>query len=670
GEPVKAGSQGELFIGGLGVARGYLKRPRLNRLKFITRGGERLYKTGDLIKMTEQGEYEFLGRCDRQFKLRGLLVEPEEIETRLAEIEGVERASVQKLSTGRRDCLVAFIQSHVDGVPQPALLRQELSRSLPGWMLPQRFVYRQALPLTTTGKVDLEALRQIWNCSAMSSRAVAELSDSSELEHGLTDTSDRLKEIWCQVLALPRAAVGLDDDFFDLGGDSFSVLEIVVAAEAKGIVLAPELLLRERTISRLAAVLAGGQGADISFSMSADSLRERVNELVAEARLEENCAQPDKYTCGAGKGLVTGATGFLGSRLLLELLAQSNLDFVCLVRARDHEEGMARLRKAAARHGRSFTAADEERIEIVLGDVSSSFLGLSQQSWESLTEKVGAIYHNAAQVNMLLDYRELEPVNTKSTIEIVRLMRAGRPMSLHYASTLSVFVATDKNFGRLMEEDDLSSTGEVFGGYAQSKWAGELLLRKLAKDCDSVFIYRLGLLTADANCGKAAENDFLEMFVRGINALGYVPDTVGDVAIDITPVDFSARAMSSISLSSDSEGIRTFHIANPESLHLSALIEFMKSEKPSLKTVSLEQFRHVVREWAHSSTEASAASLALCRVTGDSGYFRSRRSMDLFQATDVTFDMTNTTKSLAGTEITCPPPDAHLIRQYVRAALD
>ncbi len=672
GEEVGLGSHGELFIGGLGVARGYLKRPQLNQVKFIIRGGERLYRTGDLVRRTESGEYEFLGRCDRQFKLRGLLVEPEEIETRLAEIDGVERASVLKLSAGRRDCLVAFLQTREEGAPSPAVLRQGLSRTLPAWMLPQRFVYRQELPLTTTGKVNLEALRQIWEIVAPS-KVVAKdeapsCSEAAE-QKGLVET---LRGIWSQVLSLPATAVGLEDDFFDLGGDSFSVLEIVVAAEARGIVLPPEMLFRERTIARLSAALNESSQEELlaDTAMSADFLRQRVTELVREFQHQKSSTRAGK----SGKiteALVTGATGFLGSRLLVELLADSELELVCLVRAGSRDEGISRLRKAAARHGKTLSPDDEERIEILCGDVSLNRLGLSEEQWHSLSQRVGTIYHNAAQVNMLTDYYELEPVNTKSSLDIFSLMQAGCPKSLHYASTLSVFVATDRNSGRLVETDDLSSTKEVFGGYAQSKWAGELLTRRLANGNDSVSIYRLGLLTADASGGKAADNDFLEMFVRGIGELGCVPDTEGDIAIDITPVDFCARAMSRISTRQNSrEGVNTFHIANPQSLKLSSLFEWIKLEDKQVRTVSLEQFRRIVAQKAHSSTEAAAASLALCRLTGDNDYFRSRRSMDLFQATDVVFDMKNTTKVLADEDISCPPPDASLIRRYVRAALN
>ncbi|MBK9280788.1 MAG: SDR family oxidoreductase [Candidatus Obscuribacter sp.] len=141
-----------------------------------------------------------------------------------------------------------------------------------------------------------------------------------------------------------------------------------------------------------------------------------------------------------------------------------------------------------------------------------------------------------------------------------------------YASTLSVFVSTDQNHGRLLESDDLSRTRLIWGGYAQSKWLAEVLLRKLGKRGLPLSIYRLGLITGDTTNGIMADSDFLTMFLNGLRSMNTIPqeclsDKAEQVCVDITPVDYAATGMSRlITGGKGGSGLRTFHIANSESL--------------------------------------------------------------------------------------------------------
>ena len=212
GQQVPVGTAGELYIGGDGVARGYWSRPELTAERFVPdrfggRPGAQLYRTGDRVRHLPDGSIEFLGRLDRQIKLRGFRIEPGEIEAVLAEQPDVRQAVVLLREDQPGDPrLVAYVVPRVEPMPQ-ANLRAELRRRLPDYMIPAAFVHLTAMPLTANGKIDRAAL------PAPSPERI----DCPALAPESRDNIERhLVRIW-EVL-LQRESVGLRDDFFDLGG--------------------------------------------------------------------------------------------------------------------------------------------------------------------------------------------------------------------------------------------------------------------------------------------------------------------------------------------------------------------------------------------------------------------------------------------------------------------
>ncbi|HTE18245.1 MAG TPA: non-ribosomal peptide synthetase, partial [Armatimonadota bacterium] len=555
-QPVGAGTPAELYIGGTTLARGYLNRPELDAARFVVVEGQRLYRTGDRVVRHRDGGIEFLGRLDRQVKVRGQLVAPEEIEARLLAHPEVERAAVVRKATGgEREALVAFVVPRGGTVPVSGDLRAYLARSLPHWMLPQRFEILAGLPLTPTGKIDLAALasQPLANAEA----GPAHVAPSTPMER-------LLAEVWRNVLRV--RTIGVTDDFFELGGDSLAVVEVVAAVEARGAPLPPSLMLSHPTIAALAARMERLQDQGSTDALSCDALRARVawdkewEQRLKAARVRRAAHPP----AGAPRRiLLTGATGFLGSRLLCELLSRTRAEIVCPVRAESATEARHRCLGAVRHLPFALPAEQEHRIVALAGDVASPHLGLSETEWSRLTLGVDTVYHCAAQVNALLPYAALEPVNVGGTREALRLLSEGRPKRLHYASTLSVFVASDRNRGRMEERDHLERTEVVYGGYAQTKWAAEHLLRASEGAAGPIAFYRLGLLTGDPVTGRAAPADFLSMFFRGVAELGCVPERAGAaLRVDVTPVDYAARAMAHLSLSAE-DGLSTFHIASP-----------------------------------------------------------------------------------------------------------
>ncbi|WLH71423.1 non-ribosomal peptide synthase/polyketide synthase [Pseudomonas fluorescens] len=253
------GVAGELYLGGEGVARGYLERPALTAERFVPdpfgTPGSRVYRSGDLTRGRPDGVVDYLGRVDHQVKIRGFRIELGEIEARLREQDSVGETVVvaQEGPTGKQ--LVAYVvplhPAMIDDAVAQAngreALRRALKTRLPDYMVPTHFMFLARMPLTPNGKLDRKGL-PLPDVSLMQQVYVA---PHSELEQ-------KIAAIWSDVLRLPR--VGLHDNFFELGGDSIISIQVVSRARQVGVRFTPKDLFQHQTVQSLAAVAREGEG--------------------------------------------------------------------------------------------------------------------------------------------------------------------------------------------------------------------------------------------------------------------------------------------------------------------------------------------------------------------------------------------------------------------------
>ncbi|WP_394841909.1 non-ribosomal peptide synthase/polyketide synthase [Pendulispora brunnea] len=251
-QPAPVGVSGELYVGGVGVGRGYLNDATRTAETFLPdpfteNGPTRLYRTGDVARWRPTGELEFLGRVDHQVKVRGFRIELGEIETVLEQHEAV-RDVVVTASHDKR--LVAYVVGEDGAELSVADLREHLHTKLPAYMVPSAFVELPALPLTSNGKVDRKALP---------APDVAHAYQQAPYEAPRTATEHLLAESWQRVLRAPR--VGIHDDFFELGGDSILAIQAVSRAHQAGVALTLKLLFEHPTIAKLTAAADAGARA-------------------------------------------------------------------------------------------------------------------------------------------------------------------------------------------------------------------------------------------------------------------------------------------------------------------------------------------------------------------------------------------------------------------------
>jgi amino acid adenylation domain-containing protein len=273
--PVPRGTVGEVYIGGAGVARGYLHRPELTAERFVDDpfsgdSGARLYRTGDLARHRPDGNLVYLGRSDHQVKLRGFRIELGEIETRLLLHASVRQAVVLAREDNGEQRLVAYVVQNTDAFDESSI-RAHLARQLPAHMVPQIIQRIDALPLTPNGKLDRRRL-------PAPDETVARVRDVAPPQG---DVETALAEMWRSLLRLER--VGRDDDFFELGGHSLLAIRLLTRVRDElHVELAMTALFKHSRLCQLAATILQLQ-LDTYLGEDAAALRDELSELSGDA---------------------------------------------------------------------------------------------------------------------------------------------------------------------------------------------------------------------------------------------------------------------------------------------------------------------------------------------------------------------------------------------------
>lgn len=630
--------EGELWISGVGLAVGYYKDEALTSQKFPFVNGVRYYRTSDHVRLTENKEILFVGRMDRQVKYHGQLIELEEIESVLRENKHVKYVAVVKRSISvdnDKECIVAFVQQTSAKVSTSEVerqLRECCKHRLPKWMMPTFIAFVDAMPMTPTGKIAI---------SALVDRPLKMVAHDGCFKYE-NEEEKTIASAMADLLKLPGFAP--DDDFYHFGGDSLDTLSLTAKLRQKGIVVTPSDIQHYSTPRSLAQFKKG----DESMCMSSSTLeREWTLEIPKNTKTDTSTI--------SNTILITGATGFLGSHLLSELL-QKNLKIKCLVRCPSPAMGLKRIEEVFVKY--ALGCEYLSLIEVISGDFSLPKLGLAEHLYEQLACEVSEVFHCGAVVNMLASYETLKACNVVGTRNIIHFCLTGRKKKLHYASTLSVFVSTDRNTGVVYENDPLEIPTKIYGGYGQTKFVAEKMVQAIPPSRCDVFIYRFGLLCGDTKNGISTSMDFLNMFFRGARKIGFLPyDKSESMAVDITPVDIASRIVTDIA-DHNKNGI--YHIASEKPLMYNQLCDIMMKEGHITDILDFDSWQKMAERYDDPDVQASL--MGLCRM--DLQVFERLRYMDLFQTTGIRFDMTNTH---AATDLRCVQNE-ELIKMYLNHA--
>ncbi|MQY33685.1 Linear gramicidin synthase subunit D [Streptomyces sp. RB17] len=597
---VPPGVPGELYIGGSVLSPGYRNRPEETARRFLPdpfgEPGDRLYRTGDLVRWNAAGDLEYLGRTDDQIKIRGYRIEPAEIEAALDDLDGVASSAVAAVDIAPGDRrLVAVLEA--SRTWETAELRRAVSGTLPDYMVPALVVPVEHMPTTPSGKTDRRAVGELAVAQAHAART-APAEPARPPRPGL---EQRIAREWADVLKV--SAVGRDEDFFTIGGNSIIATELVYRLRRSfGQELSLRALFDDPTVAGMAARLGTGTPAAAPALRADVTLPDGLPAVtgtpvpVAEAR----------------DVLLTGATGFLGSYLLRELTTRTGARVHCLVRAADEPDATRRLRATAGRY-RLDGRIDWSRVRAVPGDLSRPGLGLSGPAYDTLAGTVDVVHHAAAHINFVLPYASVKPTNVEGFRHLVRFAATDRPKHLQYMSTIAVFAPGEAPAGAVLTEDDVPEACERLGiGYTQSKWVAERIALAARAHGIPVTIHRIGRISGDSVTGACQSDDFLWRQIKSFIELGSAPPAE-DLFTDLLPVDFVARAVVALSRHPAAHN-RTLHVFHPNGSDFSPVHAALRADGRPLEIVPTDAWLARLEESARGpGGNALAAAVPLFR---------------------------------------------------------
>ncbi len=566
--PVAPGAVGELYIAGHGVGVGYWRRSGLTAARFVAcpfgGPGARMYRTGDLVFWSDDGQLQYVGRADDQVKIRGYRIELGDVAAALAGLDGIDQAVVVAREDRPGD---KRLVGYVTGTADPSESRRALAELLPPYMVPAAIVVLDALPLTVNSKLDIRAL------------------PAPEYQHARYCPPDNVIEeilagIYAQILGHQR--VGLDDSFFDLGGDSIQAMRVV--SEVNTVLdshLSVRALLDAPSVRGLSRQIIAPTQSPPGVVHARDLTLDKFIDAATLA-----CSPTLPGPSGEVRTvLLTGATGFLGRYLTLQLLEQmEQVDgkLICLVRADSDRDGRRRLR-ATFDSGdpellRHFDELAAEHLVVVAGDKGEANLGLGPQAWQLLADTVDLIVDSAAVVNAALPYSELFGPNVVGTAELIRIALTTKLKTFAFVSTATVGAQIEPAV--FTEDADIrvisptrTTDGGLAVGYGNSKWAGEVLLREANDLCGlPVAVFRCDMILADCTyAGQLNLADTVTRMALSVLATGIAPrsfyelDSQGNrqrAHFDGLPVEFVAEAIATLGAHAI-DGFQTYHVMNP-----------------------------------------------------------------------------------------------------------
>ncbi len=572
GNILPTGVMGELYVGGAGVARGYRNRPELTESQFIMYANERVYKTGDYAKWTDAGDVVILGRCDRQLKLRGLRIEPGEIEQVLISYEGVTQAVVRVRDFGGTEHLCAWFcaMQQVDVED----LKAHLHKKLTAYMVPMAYAQLESLPITPNGKLDEKELET----PQPQKKIVTHAEPKNELETVLC-------HIYADVLKLDE--VGALDSFFDLGGSSLSVTNVLVMAQEKGITVSYGDIFAHPTPRALAAKMSGEQVEDNALVDVANYDYSKF-----EATLKANTLQAfsagERYSIG--NILLAGPTGFLGIHVLHSFLENETGTAYCVLRGKNGVSAQNRLKAQLFYYfDNNYEELFDKRIFVVQGDVT-------KPDWQEAVKDapINTLINCAASVKHFAKDSEIEDVNVGS-VEMMVAFCKPRGIRLVHVSTVSVGGDRINDVPALshkLTEEKFYFGQDVSNQYVHSKFMAERVILEAMQDGLDAKIMRVGNLAA-----READGEFQINFttnaaagrLRAYDAIGAFPFSAMEMQMEFSPIDSTAKAL--LLLAQTPAACSVFHPYNNHSVFLGDIILSMRQLNMDIELTEDNEFQ-------------------------------------------------------------------------------
>ncbi len=588
------GIPGELYIESVGLAKGYFNKPEKTEEVFIPhheKHDSKIYKTSDIVKILEDGNIEFLHRKDNQVKIRGHRIELGEIQNTIAKYEMVKDAAVfTKKGEEGSHYLVAFYTTSNE-VAMETLIH-DLRERLPDYMVPSKLIYINELPLTPNKKVDLKRLAQL--------EADYEPLRLQEYIAPSTEAEEKIAKAWIDVLGISK--IGVHDDFFTIGGHSLKVLRVLTLLKEDFPYLTIQDFFQERTIYGLAQIQR--------------ELKVEEEEVFHEYKVihePDPISRINEVTDSKVSNIfLTGATGYLGSHILYELLKDTTAHIYCLVRPT--QDIQQRIVNTLTNYFKDISQEWLQRITAVPGDLGAEYLGMDEDKFKFIRSKVDTVIHCGADVRHFGDVAQFENVNVQGTSRMLALAEEGA--SFHFISTIGIPIELAiEQWDTYVETGDFNYDVELENVYSDSKLQAENLVRKAIQEGVRGNIYRAGNLACHSETGVFQQNIEGNAFYRLIKAMlliGQAPNVKW--GIDFTPIDFASKSIVTYVQDSQIDG-ETLHICHPHQIEFEQFIQLIGECGYNLEMVPLSEYVNTGLELAKGNEVV--AELIASQVAGD-----------------------------------------------------
>lgn len=576
-EPCPDNVAGEMFIGGAGLAQGYVGDEARTRERFVFHPltGERLYRSGDIGRYRADGVLEILGREDHQVKIRGHRVELGEVEAALDTLPGIRRGVA--VMYGQPASLGALLVAEPHVQIDEALIercQRQLAEHLPEYMLPRPLRVQDSLPVSANGKVDRAAIARL---------LAQQAAGAQTREAPRDDTIEQpLAQAWCEVLACTQ--IDRQEDFFHKGGSSLSAIRLLSALLAQGLPATVELIFSHPRFADMAQALQHAHESTARWedSIDLDAMARHALDACADAAPPRTGTTPTL--------LLTGATGYLGSHLLSTLLHDTDWQVICLVRAADPEQGLARLRQAAHDKGaRTWDATQAARVQVRCGSVDAERLGLDADSYAQLAADTDAILHNASIINLMDPLRQLFPTNVQGVANIIALASQTRIKPIHYISTIAIHHALPEDAPQPVAETvDIDGWRGLSLTYEQSKIMAETLLRQARAAGVPVNVLRPSTITWARQPHPFINDDAFLKFYRACLAVGAYPRS--SLRVNMTPVDWVADTVLAV-LRDAPLASRNWHLVSAHSVEVDQVYQWLGELGGPMQALSFDDWK-------------------------------------------------------------------------------
>ncbi len=603
--PVAIGEIGELHIGGVGLARGYLNQPELTAQKFISNPfqtkqdkrnnqNSRLYKTGDLARYLADGNIEYIGRKDFQIKLRGFRIELSEIEHTLSNHPDIKQCVVLvKENRAQKDIkyLVAYYIPQTEVNLETKNLINYLKCKLPEYMIPNFFIALKKFPLCLNGKLDRTSLPEL------------NLTEPSNYIAPQTDIEKKLVTIWAQALNLAENNIGIADDFFKLGGNSLNVIRLVFLLQNYFSINISDIYL-QKTIKNIInnVIIPEQYNTDFQNKKKSITISTYNKDFTTVKNKYEN-SNNKYYNMTLKKNenkkiiLLTGATGYLGIHILNELLENSLHNIILIIREETKKDALIKMNNKYnyyfSKNINNYIYTN--RIQIYNGYLDLDFFYLSQTCYNEIARSVDIIIHAAAYVKYFGHTHLFYAANVTATINIIKFAKHFKNKEIHYISTNSVcqngyYINNNSN---IYTEYDIPLKITNQNNYIKTKLEAEILCLAARKENIITNIYRIGnlLINSDNHLPQENINDNASInILKSTLKLKLITESQDE--IEISPVNFTAKFLVNI-IDINNLKNESFHLFNEKKFYIS---ELLKSLDINIRKCNDENFLQFLNE--------------------------------------------------------------------------